>query len=124
MARLVLTPKTLHPKYPPTPLVANSADFTWTQAGASFADGAGFPLTGKEILLVHNANAGVQTVTISSTVDLYQRTGNITTYSIGIGEYVAFPMFPKEGWAQPDGQLYFAASATDVEFAILRIPDN
>lgn len=81
------------------------------------------PLTGKEILLVHNANAGAQTVTISSVVDPYKRTGDITTYSVGIGEYAAFPPFPKDGWAQSDGYLYFAASAADVNFAVLRLPD-
>jgi hypothetical protein len=122
MARLILTPQTLLPSYPTTPLVANSADFVWTDAGASFADGAGFQLTGKEILLVQNANAGAQTVTISSVVDPYARTGNITAYSVGIAEFAVFPMFPVDGWRQADGQLYFAATATDVKFAVLRLP--
>jgi len=122
MARLVLTPKVLLPGYPVTPLTAESADFTWTAAGAAFADGAGFQLTGKEILLVQNTNAGAQTVTILSVIDPYKRTGDITTYSVGIAEFAVFPMFPVDGWRQADGQLYFAATATDVKFSVLRLP--
>jgi hypothetical protein len=122
MARLSITPTSVVAKYPALPLTANSADFTWTAAGASFADGAGFQMTGKEILLVRNDNVGAQTVTITSVEDKYGRTGNITTYSVGSGEYAAFPQFPKDGWAQADGQLYFAASAADVYFAVLRLP--
>jgi hypothetical protein len=123
MARLALTVQNVIAKYPALPLTASSADFVWTAAGADFADGASFTLTGKEILLVRNDNVGAQTVTVSSVVDPYNRTGNITTYSVGIGEFAVFPPFPKEGWAQTDGKLYFAASAADVYFAVLRLPD-
>lgn len=123
MARLLLTPKSLPLKYPALPITANALDFAFTPAGADFADGAGFVMTGKEILIVHNANIGAQTLTVSSVIDPYKRTGDITTYSIGIGEYAVFPQFQLEGWKQTDGYLYFAASATDVEFAVLRLVD-
>jgi hypothetical protein len=123
MARLALTPKSLPLKYPVLPITANALDFAFTPAGADFADGASFPMTEKEILIVHNANAGVQTVTITSVIDPYSRTGNITSYSLGIGEYAVFPQFQKAGWVQSDGTLWFAASATDVEFAVLRLVD-
>jgi hypothetical protein len=123
MSRLALTPKSLPLKYPVLPITANALDFAFTAAGADFADGASFPMTGKEILIVHNANVGVQTLTVTSTIDPYKRTGNITAYSIGIGEYAVFPQFQKDGWMQADGSLYFAASATDVEFAVLRLVD-
>jgi hypothetical protein len=123
MSRLALTVQNIIAKYPSLPLTANSADFTWTAAGASFADGAGFALTGKEVLLARNPTGGALTVTISSVVDPYIRTGDITTYSIGAGEYAVFPPFPKAGWAQADGKLYLAASAATVEFAVLKLPD-
>lgn len=123
MARLALTPKSLPAKYPALPITANALDFAFTPAGADFADGASFPMTEKEILIVHNANVGAQTVTISSVVDPYNRTGNITAYSLAAGEYAVFPQFQKSGWMQSDGNLYFAASATDVEFAVLRLVD-
>lgn len=120
---LDLTLKQMPAKYPVTPITANALDFAFTAAGASFADGAEFTLTGKEILLVHNANVGAQTVTITSVVDSYNRTGNITAYSVGIGEYAVFPQFMQLGWLGSNGKLHIAASAADVEFAVLRLTD-
>jgi hypothetical protein len=111
-------------KYPTLQPGVNTLDITFTAAGADFADGAKFTLTGKEILLVQNANAGPQTVTITSVADnSYKRVGDITAYSIGIGEFAVFPQFQKEGWCQSDGCLYFAATAADVKFCVLRLTD-
>jgi hypothetical protein len=123
MAILDLTVQNLIAKYPATPLAANAADITWTAAGAAFADGFRFPHTGKEILLVRNDNAGPQTVTINSVANAKGRSGSISTYSVGIGEYAAFPPFPVDGWRQTSGYLTGAASAADVYLAVLRLPD-
>ena len=123
MAVLTITPVSLPVKYPVTPITANALDEVFTPAGADFADGARFKLTGKEILIVHNDNAGAQTITITSQVDPYNRLGTITDYSIGIGEYAVFPQFPMEGWADASGYLNMVASATDVEFLVLRLVD-
>ena len=122
MARLDLTVLDPVNGYPSLPLDANSADVAFTAAGASFADGAAFPYTGRELLLVRNANAGAQTVTISSVPDSHQRTGDITAYSLAAGEIAAFFLHRTEGWRQSDGKLYIAASAADVEFAVIRLP--
>lgn len=122
MSRLAVTPFSLPAKYPVLQPSANAWDITWTAAGASFAEGAGFPLTGKEILLV-KGGAAPQTVTISSVVDPYKRTGDITAYAVGIGEFVMMPQFQVDGWQQADGQLYFAANAADVSFLVLRLVD-
>ena len=122
MTRLSLIPIKPCGSYPATPLIANAADFTWTQAGASFADGAGFTMTGNDLVLVHNSNAAPQTVTVTSVIDEKNRAGDITTYSVGIGEYAVLGPFKRKGWQQTDGKLYLAASATDVEFAIISLP--
>ena len=125
MARLNLNTAgitTVLAKYPALPLTVNSADIVWTASGADFADGAKFTLTGREVLLIRNDNAGAQTVTITSVIDDKNRTGDITAYSIGIGEYAVMPPFSPEGWMQTDGCLYFAASAADLYFAVLRVP--
>lgn len=121
MARLALTVQEVVSGYPVLPVVANSLDVVFTNAGAAFVDGAGFPFTGREILLVQNKNAGAQTVTISSVKDERGRTGDVTSYSLGIGEFMAICL-PTRGFRQADGKLYFAASATDVAFAVLRLP--
>jgi len=109
--------------YPVLPITANRLDVTFIPAGASFADGAGFQVTGKEILLVWNKNVGAQTVTITSVADpVTKRTGDIAAYSIGINEIMYFgPVFPT-GWVQADGNIYLAAGVTDVNFAVLRLP--
>jgi hypothetical protein len=54
-------------------------------------------------------------------VDEKKRSGNITSYSIGAGEIAAFGPFQPEGWMQADGQVYIAATADDVSFAVLRL---
>jgi hypothetical protein len=107
MSRLAITPRTLLGSYPTLPLTANSADIAFTAAGASFADGASYPLTGQEILLVHNGNVGAETVTITSVADDLGRSGDITTYSLSAGEYGAFGPFKEKGWRQSDGTLHF-----------------
>jgi len=122
MARLALTAQTPLGSYPALPLVANSADFTWVASGADFADGAGVTLTGRELVLIRNDNAGAQTVTFTATPDAYGREENITAYSIGIGEYAMFGPFKPDGWMQTDGRLYFAVSAADLYLAVIRIP--
>jgi hypothetical protein len=124
MTRLAITPKTVLGSYPTLPLSANSLDIVFTPAGASFADGASYLLTGQEILLVHNDNIGAQTVTITSVADDLSRTGDITSYSVGAGEFAVFPLFKEKGWKQSDGTIHISASATDVEFAVLKLPNS
>ncbi len=108
--------------YPTLPLTANSADFVFTAAGADYAAGMGFTHTGREIILVHNANVGTQKITVVSVPDDKKRTGDITEYSMAAGEYAVFGPFPIEGWRQTSGLLHLLASATDVEVAVLRLP--
>jgi len=121
MARLVLTPITVIGKYPTLQPAANALDIAFTPAGASFADGAGWTLGSCDVLLVQNLNAGAQTFTISTVIDEYGRTGDITAYSVGIAEFAAFGPVALAGFKQADGQVYIAAAAADVGFAVLRL---
>lgn len=121
MARLILVPQGVPGPYPVLPLTAESADFTWVASGASFADGFSFPLTGKELLLIRNDNAAPQTVTIDSVpAKRTSRTGDIETYSIGIGEYAVFGPFSDDGWQQTTGSINGEVSAADLSLAILK----
>lgn len=122
MARLLLTVQQLLARYPTLPVTANAADFVFTAAGAAFVDGVRFPHTGREIVLIRNDNVGAQTVTVESVVDPQNRTGDITTYSVGIGEYAVFNAMALTGWTQPSGEFWLTATAADVMFAILRLP--
>lgn len=120
MARTTVTPQAVVGPYPALPVSADSLDITW--AAADTVNQNQFPITGKEVILARNDNAGAQTITLNSNPsDTFNRDGDITTYSIGAGEYAAF--YPAiKGWKQADSQFYLEASAADVFFAILRLP--
>ncbi len=80
-------------------------------------------LTGKELLLVRNADgAGAHPITITSVNDEFGRTGNVASYSIGISEFAMFGPFKQPGWRQTDGKLYFEADNVNIEFAVIRLP--
>jgi hypothetical protein len=113
--------KQMPDKYPTLQPSVNVWDLVFTAAGASFADGAEFPLTGQEIVIVHNANVGAKTVSVTSYVDQFNRTTDIISYSLGAGEYCMLPQFQPLGWANPSGKLHMVASAADVEFLVLRL---
>ena len=121
MARLILVPQEAPGPYPVLPIVAEDLDFTWQLSGASFADGFSFPLTGRELLLVRNDNAGAQTITIDSMpTKRTTRSGDITAYSIGIGEYALFGPFSSDGWEQTSGDINGEVSAADLALAVLK----
>lgn len=124
MARLLLTGKSAAGSNPALPLSANGADLAFTPAGADFADGAGFVMTGNDLVIVRNGNVAAQTVTFTSVADeRNNRSGDIAAYSLGAGEFGVFGPFKRKGWMQPaNGQLYLAASATNVEFAVIHLP--
>lgn len=123
MARLDIPVTTMPLKYPALQPAVNTLDVTWTAAGASFALGAQFPLTGREIVLCRNPSGGALTVTVTSIRNEYNRLGDITAYSIGAGETAVLPQFQLNGWKQSDGMLYLEASAADILFAVLKLTD-
>jgi hypothetical protein len=124
MARTAITPIVPPGKYPVLPLTALSAAFAFT--AADNVNGNQAPSTGREILLVRNTDAAPQTVTVSSSPDPLNRSGDITTYSLPIGsvtpQFAVLGPFPISGWKQPDGNLYFTASAATIAFAVIQLP--
>lgn len=80
-------------------------------------------MTGYEILLAFNSDAGSHTVTINSAPDPQGRTKDITAQSIGAGLiYVFGPFKFLAGWAQGGSALNFEANDTTVKFAWLCPP--
>jgi len=97
---------------------ANLADIT--MAAADVGNKQYISLVEGDILIAHNTGAGAQTVTIDSVASpTTGRTGSITTYSIGIGEYAVFGPFRLRGWGS-SGLLNFEADSADVLFGVLR----
>lgn len=117
MARTLLTVTTLEGAY--GDYGAGDADIT--MAAADAAQGNAFVLREGDILFADNTTGGALTVTIDSVADDRGRTGDITAYSIGAGEYAAFGPFGRPGWAQPSTYyLHVDASAVGVKLGVLR----
>lgn len=123
MARTVLTAKTALGSYPSLPISADAADLAWT--ASDNASGNQVACTGNDLVLVHNTSgASARTVTVTSVADGQKRTGDITTYSVGIGEYAVLGPFKAEGWMQTGGVLYLDTSSADIYFAVIALPQG
>ena len=101
---------------------AGTADFTF--AAGTITDGDTFVCTGRELLVVQNTDAGAVTITITSVVDEKNRTGDITTYSVGIGEFACFSigLTNSKGWKSTAGKVRITVSDADLKVAVLRLP--
>lgn len=98
---------------------ADGADFVWT--AADVANGNSVVATNNDLVLAYNSGATPYTVTIGSVADPFNRTGDITAYSLAAGEYGVFGPFPNLGWKQTDGYLYLNANNAAVKFAIIAL---
>jgi len=114
--------KQMPAKYPVLPITALALDFVFTAAGASFADGAEFTCTGKEIVLVGGGAAG-GTVTVTSVKDELNRVGDITAYAVGVNLFSVLPQFQLLGWKGSNGKIKLTASVATVTFAVIRLTD-
>lgn len=117
MARVTLTPVTVVGPYPSLQPAADSLDFAFAAADATNKEQ--FACTGREIILAQNSGAGARTITVTSVANGQNRTGDITSYSIGAGQFAAFKV-AIEGWRQSDGNVYIEAEHAEVKWVILR----
>lgn len=120
MARQTLTKTTVVGPYPTLQPAANSLDVTF--AAAIVADKEQFVMSGNDVLLVWNTDAvNPYTFTVTSVADERNRTGDITTYSVGAGEIAAFKFSAQKGWMQSGGYCYIEASNVAIKFAVLAL---
>jgi hypothetical protein len=117
MARTSLTPLTALGAY--GTYSANAADLTMTAADTSNQNQCA--MSAKVLLIAHNTGASEHTVTVTSVSDPYGRTGHITTYALGAGEYAVFGPFVPSGWVQSDGKLYFEANHAEVKLGVVKL---
>lgn len=118
MAVTAITVKETSGVYPALPLTANSADFTF--GAVDLTDGGEFVSDGTELILVQNTDAGTATFTIESVADGRRRTGSITAYSMGTGEFACFHV-GGEGWVSPTtGKITVKVSDVQVLVAVIR----
>jgi hypothetical protein len=119
MARTAVTAQTPKGPYPGT-ISANLLDITFTAADASNANTTAW-IGNRMLVVARNSGAGARTLTISSIADSHGRTGDVTAFSMGAGEYAAF-LVERDGWQQADGALYWTAEHAEVLVAVLAVP--
>lgn len=117
-----ITPITPTGPYPPNGVVGATA-LNITETATDNVNGNSFPLTGHDVLLLHNTDVSARTVTISSAPDQRGRTADITAYSIPAGVIAAFHFRgAQDGWAQTDGTIHFTTSNALIKAFILTFP--
>lgn len=120
MARQTLTKLTALGSYPALPITANAADLPMTAANAT--DKEQFVADSRNIVIAHNTGASARTITITSVADpSNNRSGDISAYSLGAGEYAAFGPFEPQGWRQTDGYIYLEAAHAEVKFGVIKL---
>jgi hypothetical protein len=118
MTRATITPFTALGAY--GTYGAGLADFTLTAANVS--DKNMCVASNNDLIIAYNSDVtNPYTVTISSVADTFGRTGDITSYSLAAGDYVAFGPFRNVGWKQSDGKLYFEANNAAIKFAVIAL---
>lgn len=123
MARTTLLKTTLNGAYPVLPITALSADVNLqASTGSSGSNGNQFAWGDAARLLViaHNSGASGRTVTITSKVDPFNRTGDISAYAIAAGVVSAW-IVERTGFYQADAMLYLEANHAEVKFAAIPI---
>ena len=99
---------------------ANAADLTMTAGDASNLNQ--FVASGNDLVIVRNSGAGARTLTITSVADAQGRTGDITTYSIGAGEYAIFgPFNTTQGFRQSNGYIYLTPEHAELLIGIVAL---
>jgi len=104
---------------------AGGITFTWTVGNTG---GDTIAITGREILLIWNSSATTTyTVTISSQVDSQNRTGDITAYSLALGEFAYFTggLTNQPGWKNTStGLITITPSNAAIKWALLKLPNG
>lgn len=103
-------------------ITAGLLTFTWA-AGATGGDL--IPVTGREVILAWNSDpTNPYTFTVTSVVDAFNRTRDITTYSLTAGQFAALPvgLTNTPGWQNTSRQIAVAVSNAAVKWAILTLP--
>lgn len=104
-----VVPGTVNPASLDLPLIAGDT-----------ANGHEFVSTGKELLLVHNTDAGPQDVTVVSVADSQGRTGD-EVKNILADEWAILGPFKQAGWMQTDGKIYVDIPVDNFELAIIQL---
>lgn len=125
MSRVLVAAQTTPGAYPSLPITANSRDLQFQAGDASLGNYTPL-IQAKTMVVLHNTGAGARTVTFTSIADTtFNRTGDITAYSIGAGEHALFGPFQVIGWSHSDSGeagLWIDVSNAEVQIAVVTLP--
>lgn len=107
-------------KYPTLQPTADSLDIPATAPDDT--NGCDYVATGREVVMLYNSGASPYTFSLISVADGYNRTGDITNYSIGAGEFAAL-IPPVAGFAGAGGKVQITVSNVAVKFLVVRVPN-
>lgn len=119
MPRTTLNRTTPLGPYPTLQPSADALDGVWTAADVTNKNQ--FVLDGPVLLQFWNSGASPYTVTLTSTTDGQNRTGDVTAYSLAAGDIGVFKIDQVIGWRQTDGYMYLEASNAAVKFNVTRL---
>lgn len=106
--------------YPTLPIGAGLADITFAAADTVNGNST-VPVDGKTVVLAYNTDTVARTVTFTSAPDSYNRSGDITAYSIAAGKVACFGPFKTAGWLV-GGVLEIDASNALLHLGVIQLP--
>lgn len=118
MPRVTITKQIPLGPYPTLPVATNALDIT--QLAADVTNKEQFVPSGDDLVIAHNTGGSANTITLTSAADALNRTGDISTYSVGAGELAMF-RYKKPGWMQSDGRVYLEASNAAVKWSVIQL---
>jgi hypothetical protein len=120
----------------PTPITANvptdgsdavltsGTELNLVETAADPTNGNAIPLTGREVLLLHNTDSVAHDVTISSVPDNFGRSNDIASYSVPANTIACISflgMLGQVGWKQTDGTLHLTSTSNLLTVTVLQI---
>ncbi len=81
-------------------------------------------ITTGEILEIHNTDGSSHNITISSADTRFNRTEDISSFSVDANTRYIWGPIDREGWDQGGGVLHFEADNSKVEFGIIDQKDK
>lgn len=121
MPRTAVTLTTPIGSYPVLPLAANAADATQVAADVANKNAIAFGAASRLLVIAINTHATTAyTITVTSAPDGFNRSGDITTYSVEAADIVPL-ILNRDGWRQSDGNLYIEAANAAVKFVAIQL---
>lgn len=101
-----------------------AGDMDITFAAGDGTAGNSYAVTGKELLLAYNDGTAAKTIDIDSVDDEKNREDDISSYSLAVGDYIAFTggLTNSKGWKQSGGVIHVDVEDSDVLVAVLQLP--